>query len=291
MYCDCHVHLALNGENTKKHIEILKKRDSESKILIKNLISLYKEGKITKLRDGGDYIGAGSFIRDICNDEDIVYKTPIKAFYKEGYYGKLLGEPITDISDFRKKFNVLLKENPDFIKIIYTGLSSLKEYGKVREVGFSNNEIKYIIDACHEKGLKVMIHANSSRAVLKAIKYGADTIEHGYYLNDEIFYAMKENSVFWVPTLAPFGNMLYHNRREFKEYENNIMRIFHQQQRNVKNANDIGVKIAIGSDSGSRIVQHGRGFFDELIYLSRAGILKDDIEKIKNNTNEIFESI
>lgn len=289
MYIDCHVHLALNGDDTGKYIKILKKRDEESRILVKNILKLYKSRGITKLRDGGDSFGLGSFIREVSMDEEFIYRTPIKAIYKSGHYGKFLGESVTGNKDFKKKFTDILKDKPDFAKIIYTGILSIDEYGNVGDIGFTDDEIKYIIDFCHNAGLKVMLHANSAKAVLTAVKYGVDTVEHGYYIDDEVIHAMKENSVIWIPTLAPFGNMINQSNKDYIVQRSNIIKIFNRQLKNIKKANKLGVKIAIGSDAGSKTVQHGRGFFDELIYLYNSGITKDDLKKIIYvNGNEVI---
>jgi hypothetical protein len=41
-----------------------------------------------------------------------------------------------------------------------------------------------------------------------AVKAGADTIEHGYYLTEEELHLMAEYGTIWLPTLSPRGTSL-----------------------------------------------------------------------------------
>jgi imidazolonepropionase-like amidohydrolase len=124
-----------------------------------------------------------------------------------------------------------------------------------------------------------MVHANSSAAVEMAVRAGADTIEHGYFITEDALHMMAENDVIWVPTLSPLGNIIESNDSRYRNQMRNIRRIFDEHAAAVKKALEIGVKIAVGSDSGSYGVYHGEGFFDEVRYMERCGISKSRIYK------------
>ena len=42
-----------------------------------------------------------------------------------------------------------------------------------------------------------MAHTNGARAVREAAVAGADSIEHGNYVDEEAMWAMKENKTVW----------------------------------------------------------------------------------------------
>ena len=64
-------------------------------------------------------------------------------------------------------------------------------------------------------------------------------------------------------------------------------------------AYELGVKLAVGSDAGAYKVLHGSGFFDEIIYMNKAGIKKKPLMKLAydngvkalNITNKDMEKV
>ncbi len=65
-------------------------------------------------------------------------------------------------------------------------------------------EMKAIVDTGHGLGRKVAAHAHAAEGVRAALVAGADTIEHGTFLDDEAIRLFKEKGAWYVPTmLAP----------------------------------------------------------------------------------------
>jgi len=274
MYIDTHIHISLNGKNSTIWRKQLSLTPYES---VLSVLKEYKSKDILLLRDGGDPQGISLKAREIAQEVGIIYKTPGWGIYKKGHYGNFIGKPVTDVMDFKREFKELLKVKPDHLKIILTGIVDFDIYGKVGATGFSYEEMKVMVECAKEKGLPVMVHANTSKAVSSAIKTGVDTVEHGYFISDEELYAMAENGVVWVPTLSPLGNLIESDDPRFQNQRENIKRIYKEHITNIKKAIKIGVKIAIGSDAGSYGVYHCKGFFDEVEHMTRAGLTKDDV--------------
>ncbi len=67
---------------------------------------------------------------------------------------------------------------------------------------FSQAELKAAVDAAHDAGRPVAVHAATAEGMRRSVAAGADTIEHGDGGTLEIFKAMKERGVFFCPTLA-----------------------------------------------------------------------------------------
>jgi len=67
---------------------------------------------------------------------------------------------------------------------------------------FSQAELKAAVDAAHDAGRPVAVHAATAEGMRRSIAAGADTIEHGDGGTPDIFKAMKDRGMFFCPTLA-----------------------------------------------------------------------------------------
>ncbi len=278
MLIDCHVHCGLGQFKGLRRSDIA---DDLAVETMKKHIQSYQNIGVQAIRDGGDGSGIGIILRDISKDSNLLVKTPIRALYKKGHYGDFLGDSVDNLEDGIKKMNQLIKQKPDFIKIILTGIMSFTAFGASGPVGFSKSECSKMIDHAHQKGLSVMVHANTPEGIMIALRSGADTIEHGYGINDDCLQAMRESRVVWVPTLAPFANIARcDDRNPLKKYQKVSEAYFRQHQSMVKKADAMGVNIALGSDSGATMVPLGQGTLDELGYLLDCGLTKEKLESI-----------
>ncbi|MDI3480971.1 MAG: hypothetical protein PWQ97_626 [Tepidanaerobacteraceae bacterium] len=266
---DAHIHISLDGENSKKLRAELKQKKYDS---LKKILCRYRENNILMLRDGGDNLGASLVAREIAETLGIIYKAPGWGIYKKGGYGSFLGRPVGDISDFKEIFRKLLKFRPDHLKIVLTGLVDFESYGRVGGIFFTFDELYYMVQSAKEKNLPVMVHANSPEAVRMAVLAGADTVEHGYFITEDELNLMAERGTVWVPTLSPLGNLIKNGDKRYINQIPNIKRIYEEHCNKIRKAASIGVKIAVGSDAGSYGVPHVTGFFDEVMHLQKCGV-------------------
>lgn len=277
MLIDCHIHCGLGQLRELRRFDL----DDLAITMMKDLIQIYQNKGVKAVRDGGDGSGIGIILRDISKDSDLIFKTPIRALYKKGHYGDFLGDSVDNGKDGIDKMNQLIELKPDFIKIILTGIMSFTTLGASGPVGFSKSECSEMIDHAHQKGLSVMVHANTPEGIMIALTSGADTIEHGYGINDDCLHAMRECGVVWVPTLAPFANIARcDDASPMKKYQKVSEAYFRQHQLMVKKADAMGVNIALGSDSGATLVPLGQGTLDELGYLLDCGLTEKKLESI-----------
>ncbi|MBC3798430.1 amidohydrolase family protein [Acetobacterium tundrae] len=285
MIIDCHIHCGL-GNSIKKNKSGINNDDIVEGM--KKVMQTYQSYGVQGLRDGGDGSGVGIVLREISKDSDLIFRTPIRAFYKRGHYGNFLGDPVDNEKDSIKKMDVLIKESPDFIKIILTGIMSFTELGISGPIGFSKSECAAMIDHAHQRGLSVMVHANTPEGIMMALTSGADTIEHGYGIDNDCLCAMRESNVIWVPTLAPFANIAKcRDDSPMKKYKQVSEAYFRQHRSMVKKANAMCVNIALGSDSGATLVPHGQSTLDELGYLLDCGLTEKKLESIGKRVLDI----
>jgi imidazolonepropionase-like amidohydrolase len=110
-------------------------------------------------------------------------------------------------------------------------------------VNFTDEEARAIVEETHRLGKKVAAHCIGSDGIAAALRAGADTIEHGDGMTDELMEQMIRKGVYWVPTVA-VGAYVAPGRGgvwpRLVESEKNAF------GRGVKK----GVKIAFGTDAG-----------------------------------------
>jgi imidazolonepropionase-like amidohydrolase len=89
------------------------------------------------------------------------------------------------------------------------GADVVKLYGDYRwgpgepsRVTFAQAEMTAAVEAAHDAGRTVAVHASTPEGMRRAILAGADTIEHGNGGTPEIFRLMRERGTVFCPTLA-----------------------------------------------------------------------------------------
>ena len=129
-----------------------------------------------------------------------------------------------------------------------------------------------------------MVHANGRDAVLPAVLAGADSIEHGNYIDEECLDAMADHGCIWVPTIVTTGNLIGCGR-----YDDDILKqIYESECENLYQAYDKGILIAAGSDAGAYMVPHGRGVIqEENIFFEVLGHTREVEECMRKGLKEV----
>lgn len=123
-----------------------------------------------------------------------------------GYREDILDIPTADdgvvngVESARRATLLAIKRGADVIKITATaGVLSIA--GKGQTPQFTEEEIRTIVETAADFGLKVAAHAHGTEGMKRAIRGGVASIEHGTYMDEEVMQMMKENGVYWVPTI------------------------------------------------------------------------------------------
>jgi imidazolonepropionase-like amidohydrolase len=180
-----------------------------------------------------------------------------------GYKSSLRGNPgpedgvINGVEDARKAVRQRYKEGSDLIKITATGgVLSLAKSGQNPQ--FTVEEIEAVVATAKDYGFMVAAHAHGKEGIRRAIIGGVTTIEHGTYMDDEIFALMKEHGTTWVPTIL--AGRFVAEKAAVPGFFPEIIRpkaaaIGPQIQDTFARAYRAGVKIAFGTDCG--VCPHG----------------------------------
>ena len=189
----------------------------------------------------------------------------------------LIGPPgptegvINSIDDARQAVRQRYKDGSDVIKITATaGVLSYAKSGDAPQ--FTVEEVRAIVDTAKDYGYTVAAHAHGKEGMKRAILGGVTSIEHGTYMDDEIFKLMKERGTWYVPTIT--AGKFVAEKAKIDGYYPEIVRpkaarIGTQIQTTFTSAYKAGVKIAFGTDMG--VGPHGENA-SEFIYMTDAGM-------------------
>ncbi len=144
------------------------------------------------------------------------------------------------------------KEGSDVIKITATG--GVLSYAKNGDgPQFTVDEIKAVVETAKDYGYKVAAHAHGKEGMKRAILGGVTSIEHGTYMDDELFKLMKERGTWYVPTVS--AGKFVAEKAKIDGYFPEVVRpkaarIGAQIQDTFSKAYKAGVPIAFGTDAG-----------------------------------------
>lgn len=223
---------------------------------------------IFSVADMGHRSGPGLQARPLFHPE-VEVRTAGGALYRHGTYGSFLGIGVSGFPEIIKAVNEIADAGSDFIKVINSGIVLPEKPGLVSDGGFSPEELNVISETARSRNLDMVCHANSDAAVLNAVRAGAVSIEHGYFVSRETLHAMAEAGIAWTPTIFAldcFAKLYPAAERSA------IEKTIDEHLASVNYAASIGVPLRAGTDSGSRGVPHGCSFFRELLLFKKAGL-------------------
>ena len=251
MYCDCHMHMVLDGVDWRA--AIARHRDGPDETFIRRTLETYQKAGFTYLRDGGDRWGVGKRARELAPEYGITYRTPLANLCKQGHYGGFIGEYYSDFREYADLVRKARAEGADFIKIMISGLMDFDHFGRLTDQGYPAAEIRELVHIAHEEGFAVMAHANGARTVEAAADAGVDSVEHGAYQDEASLRCLAEKGTIWVPTLSTVGNLRGTGRFD----EGAVREILAYNQENTVKFAAMGGLIAPGTDAGAWAVPHG----------------------------------
>jgi imidazolonepropionase-like amidohydrolase len=112
------------------------------------------------------------------------------------------GVQIVDGADnIRRAVREQVKYGADWIKYYSDRRYFMRDGALHSWVNFSDEEARALVDEAHRLGRKVAAHAMGREGIESALRAGADTIEHGYGLDDEMMDLMIRRGTYWCPTI------------------------------------------------------------------------------------------
>jgi imidazolonepropionase-like amidohydrolase len=157
---------------------------------------------------------------------------------------------------FRDAVRYQVKYGADVIKVCGTG-GVLSPGDEVDTPQITQDEMDAIVDEAHRLRKKVAVHAHGAGGAKVAIRAGADSIEHGSFLDDEALRMMKDKGTYLVPTLlaGEYSSGRVVPRNYPPEIAAKAKAAVEARSAAFKRALALGVKIAFGTDSA--VSPHG----------------------------------
>ncbi len=280
---ECHAHMIMDGVNYKAAVAL--HRDGVCEAAVRRHLAKCRDAGVFFVRDGGDAKEVSKLAKKLAPEYGIDYRTPIFAIHKRGHYGGIVGHPFDDWAQYRALVARAKEEGADFIKIMVSGILDFAHAGTLSEEGLKKEEIRYMIDAAHDAGMAVMAHCNGNKTCYLTLEAGADSLEHGFFMEEETLCLLAELRTPWMPTLAPVGNLLGCGRFPEDEVQQNL----DMQMKRVKKAASLSACIGLGSDAGAYLVFHGKGTQDEYGYLKQAGVSDETLIQAEVRIREAFK--
>lgn len=270
---DAHVHLFMSStaDPVVREAQLHASYDTLESV-IRGHLQRHLSCGILALRDGGDYGGFALRYRQErvrASNSPMLIRCAGRAWRAEGRYGVLIGRPPVPGETLGGAI-ASCKDPMDHVKIVNSGLNSLKTYGRETAPQFTLHELKDAAEVCKDLGLSMMVHANGGEPVASAVAAGCDSIEHGFFMGRENLQEMAARGTFWVPTahtMEAYANTL----DPLNTAAGVARRTLGKQIEQIAQAREEGVRVVLGTDCGSLGVHHGDAVREEMRILMEAG--------------------
>jgi imidazolonepropionase-like amidohydrolase len=180
--------------------------------------------------------------------------------------------------ELRKAVRSEINRGAEIIKIFPTGGHGVVQARNVR--GLTHSELLAVVEAAHERGVKVRAHCVWRDSIVECINAGVDVIDHGDEIDQEIIDLMVENGTFWTPSMLFLKVLL--GASPDQALDEQVSPIAHDWQNIVQMlpiANHAGVNIVLGDDYGLEIIPHLPGIYarEMSIYANECGVKPLDV--------------
>lgn len=271
---DMHIHLSFQTSGPAGYLKEFTNNEADYAISAVSYAKITLMAGFTTVRNVGDISNETVALRNaikagtvagprIYTSAQSIATTGGHADPTNSFSKKIMGTPgptegvINGVAQARQAVRQRYKDGADLIKITATGgVLSVAKNGQNPQ--FMADELDAIVQTAKDYDMTVAVHAHGKEGMKRAILAGVDSIEHGTYMDDEIFKLMRKNEVYYVPTILA-GNFVA-EKAKIDGYFPDIVRpkaatIGPLIQATFARAHENGVLIAFGTDSG--VSAHG----------------------------------
>ncbi len=171
---------------------------------------------------------------------------------------------------------------------IGNGADFIKVYADYRwgtkgedQPSFTLDELKLINEVAKSSGRYLVCHAKSKEAMRRAILAGAETIEHGDFIDQEIAQLMKEHKVTYFPTIAAVDAI--NQYRGWKKGKDPEPTVITNKKKSFRIAVEAGVTIGVGGDVG--VFPHGENVYEMELMTEYGGMKPMDVLRAATTVN------
>lgn len=147
----------------------------------------------------------------------------------------------------------------DVIKIATTGGVNSR-IGSGIGIQMFDDEAEALISTAHLYRKKVAVHAHGADGIKLALRHGADSIEHGTMMDEDIIKLFLKSGAYYVPTLSTVNGYVERLAKDPNAYSPTVKAKIEWRIRitgeSIRLCYPRGVKIAFGTDAG--VSKHGK---------------------------------
>jgi imidazolonepropionase-like amidohydrolase len=255
---NCHTHVANDGEG-----DLFAQVQSDSLPIstirgVKNLQLALMSG-VTSVRDCG---AADNLAIELSKavEEGMIPGPRIRAAGRvitmTGGHGHFIGRQADGPVGTAQATRAEIAGGAHFIKVMATG-GVLTKGVHPNQTALQLDELTAVAREAHNAGRRVASHAIGGQGIKNALKAGIDSIEHGFYLDDESLEMAVSQGTFLVPTLIAV-NRIVDNPDKIPAWvvEKAESESGHHRESFLAAVRS-GMKIAAGTDAGTPFNPHG----------------------------------
>lgn len=271
-FIDSHVHLLMNGASDIGD-SLLGKTDI---LLAMRALSNAKAALtagFTTIQDLGCKNGISLALRDAIasgmQQEPRIFACGSIICITGGHGSTWGGREADGVSECRKAVREQVKQGADIIKVAASG-GVVTRGSNPNACEFSEDELQAIVDEAHNRGRKVAAHAHSDVSISTATRAGVDFIQHGSFATTKTLELMAANNTMLVPCI--YSAVVQAESEALARYlREGCKPIVESHKSVVKEAKELGIKIALGSDAGTPLNYFGHAA-KEFEFLTMRGL-------------------
>ena len=175
-----------------------------------------------------------------------------------GGHGHFIGREADGPDEVRKATRAEIKAGAAVIKVMATG-GVLTQGVSPTQTALLPEELAVVAQEAHNSGRRVTTHAIGRSGIHNALISGIDSIEHGFYLDDELLDIAVAQGTFLVPTILAVDGITRNGTAAgipgwvVEKAEKEAAK----QRESFAAAVASGMKIAAGTDAGTPFNPHG----------------------------------
>ena len=257
---NCHVHLTADGAP-----DLLAQAAGDT-VPLATLRAAHSAGEtlqsgVTTVRDCG---AADDVVVELAKaiDRGLVPGPRIQAAGRvitmTGGHGHFIGREADGPDEVRKATRAEIKAGAAVIKVMATG-GVLTPGVSPTQTALLPEELAVVAQEAHNSGRRVTTHAIGRSGIHNALLSGIDSIEHGFYLDDELLEIAVAQGTFLVPTILAVDGIVRNGHASgIPEWVvDKAEREAAKQRESFAAAVSSGMRIAAGTDAGTPFNAHG----------------------------------
>lgn len=251
---NCHTHICMNplrGDGGM-NVNIV----DATVHAVQHLHQLLKSG-VTYIRECGSSYDIDIYLNELHKQGELSKVPDIlpsgRPYSMTGGHGDFpnFGHLVDSPDEMRKAVRTGLKKGAMAIKIMATG-GVMTPGDFMDDPQLSIEEMKTAADEAHHKGRIIAAHAEGNPGIMNAIKAGVDSIEHGFYVNDEEIDLMLKQGTYLTPTFIADWAIPEYAKGKLPDWEiKKAADALQDLYKNIMHAWKRGVPITLGTDAGT----------------------------------------